>query len=580
MMNCVLSSARSLVLLLLCLQAANSQRIFEPWENLKFKPTQPPSASPSDVPTSSPTSAPSWAPSVWQPNCGHIPGDLPEELEVSQTTVADASTLTNKVMAGYQGWFDTPCSDYEDAKWTHWAHRGHANPNATFYQFEMWPDTSEYDEDELCLSDFEYADGTRAGLFSSYNPKTVDRHVKWASQYNIDGLFVQRFLVEAKPDNKCFRDRVLDNVRRSSERYGRVFANMYDISGADDETVFTNIKRDWMYLVDVQEITKSPSYLYHNGRPLISLWGFGTLNRPGEPEGVMELLDWFHNHPEEKYRATVKGGVPNEWQTLGKDTKNDDPAWAEAFRKFDVLSPWSVGRFNGEIEANDFNNRVTVPNAQECEDLGIDYMPVVWPGFSWAYRDLKKNEGEKKEIFNKFSRRAGEFYWHQIHRSIESFPSSANKQLYVAMFDEVDEATAIMKVAESKSQLPVGEARFITMDVDSIAGIPNDWYLRLTGEASKLLKRDSFVPEEMPKWFVAAEPGLFSSTATPVLLAILIFSMAIMTAVHCRLLRKFRRLQNQRRKESVKCQREDHSPQGSLSETWRHNSSSSISESV
>jgi hypothetical protein len=214
------------------------------------------------------------------------------------------------------GWFDTPCSDYKNSKWQHWAHRGGPEPNETWYEFEMWPDMNEYSSDELCPTNFKYADGTNAGLFSSYNNKTVDRHVKWMSDYGIDGVFVQRFLVQVQVE-RCFKDRVLDNVRRSAERHGRVFANMYDISGSSNETVFDEIKADWMYLVDVQEITTSRAYLYHKGRPLVSIWGFGTLNRPGEPEGVIELLDWFHNNPETRYRATVKGGVPDGWQDLG-----------------------------------------------------------------------------------------------------------------------------------------------------------------------------------------------------------------------------------------------------------------------
>jgi hypothetical protein len=50
---------------------------------------------------------------------------------------------------------------------------------------------------------------------------------------------------------------------------------------------------------------------------------------------------------------------------------------------------------------------------------------------------------------------------------------------YVAMFDEVDEGTAIFKVSNS----PPTQGRFQTYD-----GLPSDWYLRLTGEGTKVMR--------------------------------------------------------------------------------------------
>ena len=52
--------------------------------------------------------------------------------------------------------------------------------------------------------------------------------------------------------------------------------------------------------------------------------------------------------------------------------------------------------------------------------------------------------------------------------------------IYVAMFDEVDEGTAIFKCA---NELPVGPAPFLTYE-----GLPSDFYLRLTGEGVRLLR--------------------------------------------------------------------------------------------
>ena len=49
---------------------------------------------------------------------------------------------------------------------------------------------------------------------------------------------------------------------------------------------------------------------------------------------------------------------------------------------------------------------------------------------------------------------------------------------YVAMFDEVDEGTAIFKV----SNTPPTQGHFVTYD-----GRPVDWYMRLTAKGSKIL---------------------------------------------------------------------------------------------
>jgi hypothetical protein len=138
----------------------------------------------------------------------------------------DAGTLKGKVMAGYQGWFGTPC-DEGGGPWRHW---GSSLPNADNIKFDMWPDLREYDADELCATGFQYANGQNAGLFSASNAATVDRHVKWMKDYGLDGVFVQRFISEAAK-NPTVRDTVLRNVQVASEKYGRVFVNMYDIFG-------------------------------------------------------------------------------------------------------------------------------------------------------------------------------------------------------------------------------------------------------------------------------------------------------------------------------------------------------------
>jgi hypothetical protein len=84
--------------------------------------------------------------------------------------------------------------------------------------------------------------------------------------------------------------------------------------------------------------------------------------------------------------------------------------------------------------------------------------------------------------FNAIPRRGGRFYWRQVQRAIRG----GNTMLYGAMFDEVDEGTAMFKVAASVQEVP-REAPFVTLDADGEA-LPSDWYLRLAGQAQRALR--------------------------------------------------------------------------------------------
>ena len=62
--------------------------------------------------------------------------------------------------------------------------------------------------------------------------------------------------------------------------------------------------------------------------------------------------------------------------------------------------------------------------------------------------------------------------------------------VYVAMFDEVDEGTAIFKCA---NDVPTGtKSQFQTMD-----GLPSDFYLKLVGQGGKLLRGEIPLSEKL-----------------------------------------------------------------------------------
>jgi hypothetical protein len=293
-------------------------------------------------------------------------------------------------------------------------------------------------------------------------------------EYELPGVFLQRFTVRLDdPKMLGFRDGVARNVRSAAESHGRVFALMYDISGHPAESLTEAVKRDWMYVVDTLRITESPRYLHHRGRPVLAIWGFGFLDRPATPEQAADLVDFFRNNPDPRYRVTLLGGVPARWRTLTRDAR-PDPRWAAVYRSLDVVSPWAVGRFRDRPTTDRFYADEVAPDMREARRLGIDYMPVVYPGFSW-------HNMRASAPINQIPRQGGRFYWRQIDRALRLGAT----MIYGAMFDEVDEGTAMFKVAASADDVPQ-DARFVTLDADG-ESLPSDWYLRLAREAQRAL---------------------------------------------------------------------------------------------
>ena len=150
--------------------------------------------------------------------------------------VVDSTTLTNKFMMGFQGWFATPCDGY-NVGWSHWS-RGNRTPGPDphlqgFLNFDSWPDMSEFDADELCPTDLRFANGSIAGLYSNANEKTVARFFRWMAAAGVDGVWRQRFLsdVHNPGHGRDFQDKVTQNVAAGAAASGRAWAMMYDISG-------------------------------------------------------------------------------------------------------------------------------------------------------------------------------------------------------------------------------------------------------------------------------------------------------------------------------------------------------------
>jgi hypothetical protein len=150
----------------------------------------------------------------------------------------------------------------------------------------------------------------------------------------------------------------------------------------------------------------------------------------------------------------------------------------------DAVMPWTVQRFTPLLHMDAARYAAQVKSDLAwCRARGLDYAPCVSPGFSWY--NLGKVEFGGGPPLNQIPRQKGAFYWSQISGAIQS----GARMLYVAMFDEMDEGTAIFKCA---NQLPVGPK------LCDYEGLPTDHYLWLTGEAGRMLRGEIPVASQLP----------------------------------------------------------------------------------
>lgn len=306
-------------------------------------------------------------------------------------------SLQNKIMVGYQGWFGCLNDGSQLNSWWHW-------------EVEDWPDVSELSPEEI----FQFGNQK---VFSSYNKATVARHFKWMYTYGIHGAFLQRFVCElSSAPHLEFRNKVLSNVREAAEQYGRVFSVMYDISGEDNGTLYERITSDWE---SIKSVTNSSMYTKFNNKPLVTVWGFGFKENNCTPEVAMSIIQYLKDRG-----CAVMGGVPAYYRSGTKDCK---PGWKKVFNMLDIISPWTVGRYSNNISFWIYKHLVSFFDIISTIWKGQEYLPVVFPGYSFPNK-------------SSISRRDGKFLLRQTkNRGCSS--------VYIAMFDEMNEGTAIFKLA-------------------------------------------------------------------------------------------------------------------------------------
>lgn len=368
-------------------------------------------------------------------------------------------SIRNLVMAGYQGWFNTP-EDGAGLGWKHFEKEKEFKPGKC--TIDLWPDVSEYEK--TYETAFKLPDETPAKVFSSYDASTTDLHFKWMKQYGIDGVFMQRFVVSIRNQKgKDNYNKILNNAVLSAEKYDRAICLMYDLSGmeAGEEDILI---RDWKELCEKYKLVSRNNnhYVYHHGKPLVAVWGIGFNDRRKYGyEQVKKIIDFLKSEG-----CSILVGVPTHWRTLTIDAVSDTRL-LELVKQADIVHPWLVGRFNNNTYEP--YRKSIEEDIKWCKANGKDYMPVLFPGFSW--HNMKKDAPQ-----NMIPRLGGRFFWKQVKGAVDAGAES----LYLAMFDEIDEGTAFFKCTNTP---PVGESSFITYE-----GEAPDHYLWLAGEAAKYLR--------------------------------------------------------------------------------------------
>ena len=386
-------------------------------------------------------------------------------------TAVDATTLVNKVVAGYQGWYGAP-GDQDNIGWSHWL-------NGSQLQIDFWPDMAEYTAPErFNFAPYTNADSSQAQLFSSDEARTTLRHFQWMEAWGLDGVAVQRF-VGSVPSTPL--DRVLTNVRLAANETGRTYFVEYDMSGMAEGNLVSAITNDWNYLNNTLNITADSRYLHQGGQPVIGIFGFFTDRfSTTTANAILDIFKAGSAHP-----AFVLGSGAW-WWNEGTDA-NWTPAWKSVVYRMGAWQPWNVGNAGGSpLNAG---TGYWTDNSATLASNGVMFQPMLYAGCSSVNRDGSPPGSG-------VPRRSGAVYWNQWAVAT----SLAAKTAFIAMFDEFSEGTQIAKATGSP---PTNAPNSQVYD-----GMPSDCYLCFTAQGAKMLKGQIAYTTTVPGCAALTQPTI------------------------------------------------------------------------
>jgi Secretion system C-terminal sorting domain len=403
--------------------------------------------------------------------------------KVAAQAPVDPTSIIGKVVCGYQGWFTCTGDGSPINQWTHWSPTNppqpgvapNPNPNLTF---DAYPDVSIYNPASLFATNFaNQGDGSPASLFSDYKQDVTDQHFALMQANGIDGVAFQRFIWEVlvDPRFKANRDSDEVHVRAAAEKYQRLFYLVYDLTGlgnvpaTSDQVRLDSVKGDWKNnMLAKLHMTSSSMYATQGGKPVVQIWGIGYNPSTGTSAQQDSLITWF-----KAQGCYVIIGVPIDWRKGGG-------ACVAGFDSVEcsvanMISPWSVGAYSDTTSANTYKTNYLTSDLAYCKRMGIDYQPVIFPGFSWS----NWNSGTQNQI----PRNKGLFLWHEA----ENLRALNIKSAEIAMMDEYDEGTAILPMADGYNMIPTNQY-FVTTSADGTY-LSSDFYLRLAAKVTRQINQ-------------------------------------------------------------------------------------------
>jgi hypothetical protein len=367
---------------------------------------------------------------------------------IPKPVASNTGDVVGKVIVGYQGWFSGYNDSSPNGNWSHYTSSG--TPSSTNISIVSWPDmrgyTTSYQTGFANLGN-----GQPAKLFSSWDQQTVNEHFLSMQRAGIDGAALQRFGSWLTPGStrKSQVDGIATKVMSAAQTYGRKFYVMYDCKATDA------VQADWTNTVIASlHLTSSSSYAQQNGKPVVCFWGVGDPGR-GTPDEWATTINWF-----KAQGCYVIGGVLHTW--------TGDTANAAAYNACNMIMPWIVGAISNISQADAYYTNHTIPDMAYCAAHGMDYQQAVAPGTLGNHYRLH-----------------GNLMWEQFYNAIRGHVQG----IYISMFDEFNEGNQIAKTAENAAMIPTDATGAVAVTLDEDGTVcSSDYYIRLTGDGTKMLK--------------------------------------------------------------------------------------------
>lgn len=418
-------------------------------------------------------------------------GDLVQPFSTNKDLVQpNFTTVRNLLLCGYQAWFNCP-SDPVNRGWSHYNNGGAFKPGQC--GIEYWPDMTEYTK--TYNTDFTYPDGSKATIFSSADQETLDLHFQWMKDYDIDGAVIQRF--KSSVEDRPWTKDVLKKTIAAAEKAGRAYFIEYDLSGLSGGESVSKIIDDWNALCDevgVNDPSRCPNYVWENGKPLVGFFGVGlNKSNTSTPDQYLTMFNTMKGKDNEEGAIAIFAGTGYYWRVPDANPNTDAKPlsdWQQVYERCDVISPWQVGRNSTTTTFTQKRSQV-ISDLRWCAARNIVYMPVAFPGFSW--RNLKTSYASdgtptfpENAPYDQIPRLGGTFFKTQL----DKYKDWGMDAVFVAMFDEMDEGTAIFKLT-TKDNTP-SNASSVNPDGKFLStedGLESDHYLKLAGEAARNMKQ-------------------------------------------------------------------------------------------